>query len=453
MLLWMQCCERLMLRDEIAERLLKMGQKELIASIDLLNAEQKQHLLVQLSRFPNDLLARQREVLFCPQKKVSSVLPLEEAARSGNEANKQVGEKLLSEGKIGCIILAGGQGSRLGHGDPKGTFSVTNIKKKSLFQLFLEKTIAASKLAGCKLSLAIMTSPVNHEETQEFLRRHDWFGLSSDELQLFCQKMLPLLDERGNWVLDPRGKILEGPDGNGNVFQLFCETGLFQKWKERGIQYAQVILIDNSLADPFDRDLCGFHHKSGAEVTIKAIERADPLEPLGVITKIDKEKVRIVEYSELSDRERSTRTEEGKLLFPFANTSMFCFSLSFVQKLMQQSLYTLPWHMAKKTAHGSNVWKCETFIFDLLDYAGHIEVMVFPREEVFAPLKTISGREGISSVREALLHFDRRVFERISGIETKDRCFELDPHFYYPTQELLLKWKGRPLPSEDYIEP
>ncbi len=135
--------------------------------------------------------------------------------------------------------------------------------------------------------------------------------------------------------------------------------------------------IDNPLADPFDAALCGEHALNNQEVTIKAIERADPAEKVGVIVLRDGT-ISVQEYSELPDHFEA----------PLAHIGLFCFSLSFIERIAEVEL---PWHLARKTYRGQKIWKFERFLFDVLPHTQKTSVLVYPREDVYAPLKNLEG--------------------------------------------------------------
>jgi UDP-N-acetylglucosamine/UDP-N-acetylgalactosamine diphosphorylase len=363
----------------------------------------------------------------------------------------------LENGKLnaGCLILAGGEGSRLGMRGPKGTAAVTLHRKKSLFQLLFERTKAASEKAGEPLPLSLMTSPLNHEATLLFLEEHAFFGLPREQLFIFQQNLLPYLDENGNWILLPSKKFAMAPDGNGGALKGFYTAGIWEKWRALGITDVAIVPIENALADPFDEKLISAHRNAGAQMTLKCIERTDPEEKVGVLVS-EGGKLRVVEYFELPLELRASRKQNGALLYPLANTGLLCARMDFIQKVGQEAALSLPWHLQRKQFFNEtfwqDVWKFETFLFDLLPYAKKIHVSLYPREEVFAPLKNAQGDASLETVHEALLNADRRQYARVTGVPPPaERLFELDPAFYYPTASLLQKWRGRALPSHDYI--
>lgn len=340
---------------------------------------------------------------------------------AGNPDDIAVGRKLIAEGKVGCIVLAGGDGSRLDWNGPKGTFPLSLVQHKTLFQMVIEKVEEASRYFAHELKCAIMTSPLNDEESKK--------ALVNKKISFFSQTLAPLLDEEKKPMKEKRSR------GNGEALRCFYSSGLFREWKASGIEYLHLIFIDNPLADPFDPNLCGFHHKIGAEATLKAVLRLSLEEKVGAVG--EKEgKLCVVEYG-----------ENPPSTWRLANTSLFCFSMDFIEKTKNISL---PLHLAKKSFEGKIVFKQEYFIFDLLLFAERTGVLIYPREETFAPLKT---KEDVKSVQQALLLRDQKAFFHLSGVKPPERVFELDPAFHYPTEQLKKKWKGRTLPEGSYIEP
>jgi UDP-N-acetylglucosamine/UDP-N-acetylgalactosamine diphosphorylase len=402
-------------------------------------------------------LQEQRNILFHRLIRERSLTPPEHYDRAGTPADDEEGKRLTAQGQVACLILAGGQGSRLGVSGPKGTVPLSLIKKKSLFQLCCEKTLAASQQAERSLPIAVMTSPLNHQQTEAFLSTNGWFGLNPSQIDLFSQKMLPFLDDEGSWVLESSGKVAEGPDGNGGALKALYHSGIWKKWESLGVCWVHVILIDNPLADPFDHAFVGYHRRQGGEASLKCVLRERAEENVGIIA-LEEGKLCIVDYFELSGEQRTSRHPDGSLSFPLANTGLFCLNMSFIKKVAEDPLIELPWHLQRREievqGYLKKVWKYETFIFDLLPYAQDVSLLCYPREEIFAPLKNSSGGASLKSVQAALLCHDREIYARLSGIHPpQERCFELDPAFYYPTPSLLKRWRGRPLPAQDYILP
>lgn len=259
--------------------------------------------------------------------------------------------------KVGILYLAGGQGTRLGFDGPKGCIEIPLKTKKTLFQIHLEK------IKDPNASIAIMTSPLNHDETQAYLEKENYFGLKN--ITLFEQGL-----ENGY------------PDGNGKAFAYFCEAGIWDRWKQ--IEKIQVIPIDNPLATPFDEELL----VGKEEIVLRGVKRTTPDEKMGVIFQNDH--LEIKEYTEVKDA-------DDNLL---GNTGLFSCSMDFVKRA---STLSIPPHEVRKKVDGKWVSKNEYFIFDLFPYAKNFKVIPSDRKKCFAPLKNASGPDSLETVAKALM--------------------------------------------------
>jgi UDP-N-acetylglucosamine/UDP-N-acetylgalactosamine diphosphorylase len=452
-------------RDDVDKNasavLAKIGNQQLIDHWNALDAKQKHHLFDQLARIDLPTLRLQQQMVHEPQIQNRSIEPFTSYSRSGNREDKRSGSEIIANGQAGCLIIAGGQGTRLHIDGPKGKCQITKIRKKSLFQLFAEKTLAAGKQVDRALPLAIMTSPLNHEETVAFFREHAFFGLDPKQVSFFQQGTLPLLDETGNLFLETNDSLSEGPDGNGSALQKFFQSGLWNDWQTKGIRYLNFVLVDNPLADPFDAEFFGFHKRMGNDISIKCIERSDPAEPVGVIVR-ENGKTAVVEYSELPDEQRKDLNPDKTLRHPLANLSLFCFNMEFIKKLSNIQPILHKAHKAVKflDAKGKTVkadqpmaWKFETFIFDCLPFASKTAALVYPRQACFAPLKNFSGKDSFETVSEALEKSDQRMFSEATGAPCQITPFEISQEFYYPTPALQQKWKGKTVKAPGYYYP
>ena len=438
-----------MLESWIRERLSQLGQQQLSTGIEHLSSVELQYFAQQLQTYSPTLLAKQKEALH-QKKSYPDILPYSNHITSGCPEHEERGKSLLHQGKVGCLILAGGQGSRLGFDGPKGSYPVSPVRGKSLFQLFCERTKAASAWAGHPLPLCIMTSSINHAQTIAFFEQHANFGLPASQLFFIQQEMLPLLDDRGQWLLEAPGKIAEGPDGNGHALRIFFNSGLWQQWRDFGVEYLNVIFVDNALADPFDPEFIGYTAAINADAALKAIERYSPNEKMGILAEYAG-RLKVIEYSEMpADISQ----------FTLSSTGMFCISMEFIRKHMHAEF---PLHIARKgapvllgTSKGfvqeiAQIWKCERFIFDLLDHARTTGVLVCPREKIYAPLKNASGDRSIETVRNALLLHDREIYRKLTGSLPSVSAFELDPAYHYPSERLKKQLRQLQLSEREYI--
>lgn len=414
----------------------------------------------QFSSIDLDVLKEQQRLILESLASPHTFSPYTRTVDVHRKVYKEKGKALLREGKVGCILVAGGQGTRLGFSGPKGCCPITAVKQKTLFQYFSERVKAASLQADFPLKMAVMTSPKNHAATLAHFLVNDQFGLLPEQVGFFKQTELPVLNQAGELFLESPAQIAFAPDGNGSCIQAFYQSPLAEQWKKEGIHYITFILIDNPLADPFDPYLIGAHATAGVDVTLKCMKREDPEEKLGSIVEMDG-KPQVVEYTEISKRDQMAKNDAGDLLYSIANISLFCFSSSFLENMAKKAM---PLHKAFKKSdyvsasgeiiHPSKpcVWKFEKFIFDVLAFANTSQVAVYPREYCFAPVKDKSGKNSLENATQMLSRYERKLIESITGKTAPEVCLEIDPQFYYPTQGLKSQWKGREIPETPYVE-
>jgi UDP-N-acetylglucosamine/UDP-N-acetylgalactosamine diphosphorylase len=382
-----------MLKQLLSQHFHSLGQAHLLHGLEALGSDQIKVFWQQAQRLDFSLLTEQRRLLD-RNKKPSSFMPLKTPGLLGSKSCKQLGYELVNRGKVGCIILAGGDGSRLDWKGPKGTFPICiQNERKSLFQILCERIKKKQSLEQC-LQIAIMTSLSNHAETEFFFKKNHFFGLKSSQVQFFSQTNLPFLDEKGNWCLEIPGKIAEGPNGNGDVLDGFFTSKIANLWQDLQIEYVHVVPIDNPLADPLDPELTGYTVESGLSVALKVVKREFSQEKMGVVAQ-KKEGISIIEYSEISP--------EGYKEFLFCNVNIFCFCLSDLQNLYRH--VKLPLHLARKRTNlflfnqtkqvSCFVWKCEKFLFDVLDYLPRSATLLYPRHLTYAPLKELGDLKNV----------------------------------------------------------
>ena len=448
---------------EIESKLLSIQQTHLLAFWNTLTEEQQLLLAGQIKQLDTAIFDTQRALLQeNPIPSRSSINPVQDYARSRNQENKERGLQLLEQHKCGCILVAGGQGTRLNQGLSKGMVPITPIMHKSLFQVFAEKTAAAGKRSGVLLPLAIMTSPLNHGPIVSYFQSNHYFGLQPDQVFFYSQGTLPFLDRQGRLFLEDKFSLAMGPDGNGSALRSFIDAGIWKQWHDQGVEQVHFVLVDNALADPFDAEMLGFHVAQKNDITIKSTYRLNEEEKVGVLVE-EKGKIKVVEYSEMDESERKARQPKGELKYPLANLSLFCFSMEFIGNQAYDNYALLPMHKAYKAARyldaeGKFVqskdpiaWKFERYIFDLLRFAGRVQVLVYPREDCFAPLKNPQGSDSIETVQAALVNRDKKIIKEITLQDPPAEPLELSQDFHYPTADLLNRWKGRALPHEAYI--
>lgn len=312
------------------------------------------------------------------------------------------GAAALAAGRIGAILVAGGQGSRLGCDGPKGIAPIGPVSGASLFEILLGKLVAVAARHAAPVPLAIMTSSATDAATREFLARHDWFGLQPDRVLVFRQHDLPALaDTTGNLLRDEPGRVAMSPDGHGGMLGALATAGGLDWFDRQGVEHVVSFQVDNPLAMPFDPEFLGYHLLTASEFTPQVVRKTLPAERVGVVVTVD-DTTRIVEYSDLPEDLAAARLPDGRLRLHAGSIAVHAFATSFLRRCSTRA-DALPLHMAHKAvpslgADGRllrpaapNAWKFERFIFDLMPLARRVTLVEIDAAEGFAPLKNAPG--------------------------------------------------------------
>jgi UDP-N-acetylglucosamine/UDP-N-acetylgalactosamine diphosphorylase len=420
----------------------ELGQPHLAFGLEELDEAAQIRFYETLKKYGLKTLLAQRALMH-KENSLDAFEPLEQVESVGDARREAKGWDLIAQGKVGCLVLAGGQGTRLMHTAPKGTMVVGPLTSKTLFQRLAERVLWAGRKVERDLPLIVMTSPFNDLQTKSHFKEHAQYGLK--DLGFVTQSTLPFLDREGNWFLETPGHLAEGPDGNGNALVHFYNSDLWAKWCAQGVEYLNVIFVDNPLADPFDAEFIGFAANKNLDIAMKVIKREALDEKMGIAA-LQKGALRVVEYSEFAPAASAG--------YPYATPGQFCYSMDFIRSLGEKGL-SLKWHLAHKSAQNLGkaipVYKYETFQFDLLESTSKSAALAYPKERCYAPLKNREGDKSIETVRAALLRWDKQVYSALSELAAPDFPFELEAAFYYPTEELKARMKGRALPYSGYI--
>ena len=326
---------------------------------------------------------------------------------------RELGEGALRRGEVAVLLVAGGQGSRLGFDHPKGMFAISPVRNKTLFQIHAEKVLALARRYGRPVPLLIMTSPATDAETEAFFREHSFFGLPPEEVFFFQQGTMPALDmATGKLLLEARGRLFASPNGHGGTLRALADTGLLRRLKERGIRHVFYFQVDNPLIKVADPLFLGHHIAERAEVSIKVVPKQGPTDKLGNLVLIDG-RCGMIEYSDLpADMARQT-DEHGELRFRAGSPAIHIFDLGFLERVTRGT-EGMPFHIArKKVPHVNeqgeaveptkeNALKFEMFIFDALPHAERWTVVETSRREEFEPLKNATGPDSPATVRQAM---------------------------------------------------
>jgi UDP-N-acetylglucosamine pyrophosphorylase len=423
------------------------GQEHLLRFWDALDGAERETLAAQILSVDFDQLASLHQDLVKGQQgqeaegpgsisplraKPWNAFPIPERAAYANQ-----GMRALREGKVAAFLVAGGQGTRLGHNGPKGVFDIGLPSRKSLFQLQAERILRLSRQAGKTIPWYIMTSEDNHAETTGFFKDRRFFGLPERDIFFFKQGEMPVVDDAGKVLLASKGRLSMGPNGNGGCFLALAKSGALEDMKRRGVEQVFFYGVDNALVRVCDPHFVGFAMAEGLPAASKAVIKAQPEEKVGVLCLRDG-KPSVLEYSEMTEEMIYAKGDDGRYLYDSANIATHMFTRAFLEK---HAAAALPYHVAhKKIAHVDasgataapdkpNAWKFELFMFDLFPLAGAMAGLLVEREEEFAPVKNKDGVDSPASARGMMLDLHRKwaLAAGISEEELRGKMVEISP--------------------------
>ncbi|KAL1537557.1 UDP-N-acetylglucosamine diphosphorylase 1 [Salvia divinorum] len=411
--------------QSLLERVKDYGQEDVFALWDELSPEERDVLVKDIEGLD---LPRVDRIIRCsfrsqglPAAAIepvpeSSVSTVEKRTMEERERWWKMGLKAISDGKLGVILLSGGQGTRLGSSDPKGCFNIGLPSGKSLFQLQAERILCLQRLAAQSVNEGaianippihwyIMTSPFTDEPTSKFFESHKYFGLEADQVTFFQQGTIPCVARDGRFIMESPYRVAKSPDGNGGVYSAnrknnlaaLKSSRLLEDMASRGIKYLDCYGVDNALVRVGDPTFLGYFVDKGVAAAAKVVRKAYPQEKVGVFVRRGKGgPVSVVEYSELDSSMASEINQEtGRLRYCWSNVCLHMFTLDFLNQvangLEKDSIY----HLAEKhipSIHGHTMgYKLEQFIFDAFPYAPSTALFEALREEEFAPVKNANG--------------------------------------------------------------
>lgn len=349
---------------------------------------------------------------FEPAKSYSVTPPTNDLERKYKKAN-ELGEKIISQGKVAALTVAGGQGTRLGFDGPKGNFPISPIRNKTLFRIFAETIEAVSKRYKTVCPWYIMTSPLNHQQTVDIFRTDNHYGLDPKNIFIFQQGTLPNFDFEGRILLADKDQIARSPDGHGGCIRALARSGALADMKRRGVEYLSYWQVDNPLVRLFDPLFIGLHVLDGAQMSSKAVIKTGPKEKVGNFCLVNG-KVTVIEYSDLPDELAEKRLADGSLAFQLGSIAIHIINTTFVEYLNTKG-HTLPLHKAiKKIPHidaqgrriepkEPNGVKLESFIFDAIPLADRSIILEIDRNEQFAPVKNAFGEDSAEVTRRMMV--------------------------------------------------
>ncbi len=321
----------------------------------------------------------------------------------------KIGEDVVKSGHFAIGIMAGGQGTRLGHNGPKGTFKLElNGETKSLFEIIVDKLRNAYEKYNVYLNCYIMTSPENNKETVAFFEKNNYFNYPKEYIKFFTQEDLPLLNKKGKLILGEDGLIKLASEGNGGIFYSMAKKGIIDDMKSKNIKWIFIGSVDNLLVKYVDTLLLGLAIKQNVNIATRTVIKNSPNERVGVLCKKNG-KVKVIEYTEVPKEMMVATDEAGEFLYGESHIMCNLFSLEAIEKA---STKELKYHVAVKKIkyideNGKlvnptepNCYKFEKFVFDSFGLFDEIAILRGKREEDFAPIKNAEGQDSPETAKK-----------------------------------------------------
>ncbi|KAI9754765.1 MAG: Peptidyl-prolyl cis-trans isomerase cyp6 [Chaenotheca gracillima] len=444
--------------EEVQNKYKEASQEQVFAFWDGLSKADKGYLYEQLSSIDpvrvNEIVEKtlhppaaasnseEAKVEPLPESATASVL---DSDKDDIEKWYSSGLELIAEGKVAVVLMAGGQGTRLGSSDPKGCFNIGLPSDKSLFQIQAERIVRLQELAQKKhgkekvvLPWYVMTSGPTRKPTEKFFELHKYFGLEKENIQIFEQGVLPCISNDNKILMESKSKVAVAPDGNGGIYQALVTSSVLQNMRERGIKHIHAYCVDNCLVKVADPAFIGFAASKDVDVATKVVRKRNAKEPVGLIL-LKNDKPDVVEYSEIDQAtaEAKDPKQPDVLKFRAANIVNHYYSFRFLETIPEWA-HQLPHHVARKkipyvdTEKGETVKpespngiKLEQFVFDVFPRLelNKFASMEVKREDEFSPLKNAkgTGEDDADTSRADILQQGKRWVEAAGGTVTSEQ--------------------------------
>lgn len=403
------------MKHKTSEMLTMLHQEHIAAHMKTLSRPEQLSMVDQVDQLDLSVLNASES-----EEKRGSFAPLFATTLAEIEKNREsftkTGLQAIRDGKVGAVLLAGGQGSRLGFDHPKGMFNIGIDRELYIFECLMNNLLEVTKAAGAYIPLFIMTSAENNKETREFFEEHDYFGYSDENVWFFVQEQLPTVDVNGKLMLSDRGRISTAPNGNGGWYASMAKTGMLRIVQNAKIEWLNVFAVDNVLQRIADPCFIGAVIESGRVSGAKVVAKAAPEEKVGVLC-LEDGKPSIVEYYEMTDEMLNSREPDGTLSYNYGVILNYLFR---VDKLNSTLSVKLPLHRAFKkikymdengnqvTPDEPNAYKFETLVLDMVKLQDNCLAYEVDRKKEFAPVKNKTGVDSVDTAQELL---------RLNGVE------------------------------------
>ena len=399
--------------QEVVSILKEYNQEHIIKYMENLNEKEKEELEDQILKIDfhqlTELYENAKKMIEIKENKIEKIDYIDKQKMSNSQKQQlsDIGGAVVATGKYAVVTMAGGQGSRLEHPGPKGTFKLDVYGKgKYLFEILVDNLKEANKKYQTTIPWYIMTSKENHDETYQFLEKNNYFGYDKNYVTLFMQGELPLVSLDGKLLIGKNKLVKLASDGNGGTFASLRLSGALADMKERGIEWVFIGSVDNVLLKMVDTILLGFAIDKGVQIASKSIVKANPHEKVGVFCKMNGHP-KVIEYSELPEKIAEEIDDDGELRYGESHVMCNLFTIDAIEEISKQPLI---YHSAiKKNSYldengkeiipsEKNCYKFEAFIFDAFTFFDDIAILRGKREEDFAPVK---NKEGVDSPKTA----------------------------------------------------
>ena len=406
--------------EQVVILLKKYGQEHLLQKYHEMKEQDKTKLLQQIKAINfeqiQELYEKTKEKVIDKHDKIEPISFVDKDKMTAEEKERRIkiGEEKIKNGKLAYVTMAGGQGTRLGHVGPKGTFEL--IEGKTLFELICDTLKQANKKYKISIPWYIMTSRENNDNTVKFFKEKNYFSYNKEDIFFFKQGELPMISVEGKILLDENGFVKEAADGHGGTFESIVKNNMLEDMKKRNIEWVFISGIDNPLVKMVDPLFIGLAEENNALAAGKSLVKTYPEEKVGVFCKRNG-KPSVIEYTEISNQMAEQRDKNGELIYGEAHilTNMF-----HIKALEQIGENKLPYHSAFKKAEyldkngdmvkpeSPNAYKFESFIFDAFERLDNMTIMRVKREEEFAPVKNATGVDSPQTAKILYLNYKKQ---------------------------------------------
>ena len=398
--------------NELKQVLKEHGQEHIIDAYEKLDEAGKNKLANQVSKIDWSMVAMAGHKELAQERgKLEPLSALEvDEINAKKDIYEAKGLEAIKAGKVGAVLLAGGQGTRLGSDGPKGKYTIGLTKDVYIFERLIRNLQDVTDKAGCFVPLYIMTSDKNNDETIAFFEEKDYFGYPRKYVKFFKQEMAPSTDYDGKLLMEAADSLSLSPNGNGGWFYSMAVTGVLDDVHARGIEWLNIFAVDNVLQRIADPVFVGATIDSGRVSGAKVVRKADPNEKVGVLC-LEDGRPSIVEYYEMTEEIINSREANGELSYNFGVILNYLFRVDKLEEIMNAKM---PVHVVEKKIpyidkegnyhkpETPNGYKFELLVLDMIHLLDNCLSFEVVRNHEFAPIKNKTGVDSVESAQALL---------------------------------------------------